>query len=295
MPGSVSRYGARAAPDISEAPPGQDGSPRHPKGAVVSASLPALAAEARLPALKLPPNRKFVDRRRYDSLMDVLLRRITARRFDPDQPVCEEDYRLILDAARQAPSGANAQPWQFIAITNDWTRQRIADSLVSEAARRASGGQRAEGPDYRALETAPGLLAVVADFRLSWAFSGLMAGSELDQRYHATAERVILQSAACATMAAHLAAASLGYQSWWISVLGQDDTQADLHALLGVPDDLTITDLIAFGHSAEPLRRRWKKSIADILSWNRFDLANFRSVAQIDAWMADLRQKVLRK
>ncbi len=230
------------------------------------------------------PNRKFADRRRYEGLLDVLLRRTTARRFDPGTPVVEEDYRMILEAARLAPSGANTQPWQFVAITSAWRREAVADALAGQG-----------GIDARALATAPGMLVVVADFRLSWAFPGLMAGTELDQRYHANAERVLLQSVAAATMAAHLAAAALGHQSWWVSLLGQEDAQAALHALLCVPEDLTIVDIIAFGQAAGPVKKRWKKSVADIVSWDRFDMANFRSMAQIDAWMEDVRQGNIQK
>ncbi len=233
------------------------------------------------------PNRKIVDRRRYESLLDVLQRRASARRFSNAHPVTEEDYLLILEAARLSPSGANTQPWQFIVITAPAIRQAIADELVREQKQRGSSGI-----DYRAIETAPGMIVVVADFRLSWAFPGLMAGTELDQRFHANAERVILQSIASATMAAHLAASALGFQTWWISVLGQEDTQATMHRLLGVPPDLTIIDIMAFGHAAGPVTRRWKKTVADISSWNQFDMANFRSVAQIDSWMADVRRGV---
>ncbi len=242
------------------------------------------------PSARTPPHRKIVDRRRYEALLDVLQRRATARRFDTSQAVTEDDYRLILDAARLAPSGANAQPWQFIVITSGWTKKVIAEYFAREQRQRAAAGLGGAVIDYRALEHAPGMLVVVADFRLSWAFPGLMNGTELDQRYHANAERVILQSIASATMAAHLAAASLGFQSWWISVLGQEETQAAMHPLLGVPADLTITDIMVFGHAAGPVPRRWKKTVADISSWDQFDMANFRSVAQIDAWMADVRQ-----
>jgi nitroreductase len=238
------------------------------------------------------PNRKIVDRRRYEALLDVLQRRTTARRFSAAHYVTEEDYQLILQAARLAPSGANTQPWQFIVITSALSKQEIADALVSEQVQR---GQGAAAIDYRALENAPGMIVVVADFRLSWAFPGLMTGTELDQRFHANAERVILQSIAAATMAAHLAAAALGFQSWWVSVLGLEDAQASLQRLLGIPADLTITDIMVFGHAAGPVTRRWKKEVADISSWGHFDMANFRSVAQIDAWMADVRRGMASK
>jgi nitroreductase len=236
------------------------------------------------------PNRKIVDRRRYESLIDVLQRRCTARRFAATSLVTDEDYQLILEAARLTPSGANAQPWQFIVVRSAETKALIADALTQEQAVREAASGAVPVIDYRKLACAPGLIVVAGDFRLSWVFSGLMAGTELDQRFHANAERIILQSLAAATMTAHLAAAALGFQSWWISVLGLDETQGAVRALLGIPDDLTVTDIMAFGHAAQPKPPRWKKDVSDIASWDHFDMANFRSVGQIDAWMADLRR-----
>ncbi len=238
--------------------------------------------------------------RRYDNLLAVLESRATARAFDPGQSVSPESPRLILEAARLAPSGANTQPWQFIVVSSARVRHAIAAALVDAQAQRAAAAPSGQGAgiaqiDYRGAASAPGCIVVVTDFRLTWAYPGLMDGTEMDQRYHATAERIILQSVAAATTAAHLAAAALGYESWWISVLGQDDVQSRLHDLLGVPDDLTITDILLYGVAAQPVPKRWKKPVDDIISWNRFDLAHFRSLEQIDAWMRDVRERFARK
>ena len=37
------------------------------------------------------------------------------RRMRPD-PISDEDLEIILDAARQAPNGGNAQPWHFLVV-----------------------------------------------------------------------------------------------------------------------------------------------------------------------------------
>jgi nitroreductase len=227
------------------------------------------------------------DLERYAALREVLQRRSTARRFRAGAAVPREHYEMILDAARLAPSGANAQPWHYIVLTSPWTRRVIADYLCDEERRQQKRGKAAP-IDYRAVETAPGAILVVADFRTTWAYPGLMDGTELDQSYHAQAERIILQSVAASTAAAHFAAAALGYESWWISLIGKTETVAALHPLLGVPEDLAITDLLLFGQSAAPTRRRWKKTLAEMTSWDQFDMENFRSVEQIDAWIRDV-------
>ncbi len=38
--------------------------------------------------------------------------------------------------------------------------------------------------------------------------------------YYENAERILLQSVAASTMSAHLAAAALGYNVWWITAIG---------------------------------------------------------------------------
>jgi nitroreductase len=126
---------------------------------------------------------------------------------------------------------------------------------------------------------------------MTWAFPGLMEGSELDQPYHANSERILLQSVAASTMAAHLAATALGYQTWWISALGYDEARTAISRELGIPADLQITDFFLFGPSLLPPTPRWKKTRPQILSWDQFDLANFRSVEQIDEWISELRDK----
>ena len=76
-------------------------------------------------------------RARYDALMDVIRDRMTVRAFDPAATVPREHYELILDAARHSPSGANAQPWHFIVVTEQALKTAEAAVADSRAAQRA--------------------------------------------------------------------------------------------------------------------------------------------------------------
>jgi nitroreductase len=194
---------------------------------------------------------------------------------------------MILQAASLAPSGANAQPWHYVVITSAFTKRAIADHFIADQARQARPGLQAV--NYAGLASAPGFIVAITDPRMSWAYPGLMDGSELDQRYHANAEKITLQSVAASIMAAHLAATALGHQTWWVSVLGQDEARAAIQTLLGVPDDLRITDFLLFGPSLLPAPKRWKKQVGQIASYDHFNMDNYRSVEQIDEWMRDLR------
>jgi nitroreductase len=228
---------------------------------------------------------------RYEQLMEVLRDRATVREFDRGYRMPHGHIEKILDAAALAPSGANTQPWHYIVVTEQQMKRRIADQMVEDHARRDRSSGRPHKVDYAAMGHAPGFLVVLVDPRLTWAFPGLMDGSELDQPYHAHAERILVQSVAASTMAAQMAATALGYQTWWVSALGQEDARAAIGAMLGVPADLRITDFMLFGPALLPPERRWKKSRDQVASWDRFDMAGFRTVEQIDEWMRDLRRK----
>lgn len=239
------------------------------------------------------PRRDLGDRTRYDTLMEVVRNRMTVRAFDSSYVVPRAHYELILDAARHSPSGANAQPWHFIVVTEPEMKSRIAEYFREEQTVRAKLGMKFPTPDYRGLAGAPGFIVVATDFRWVKAFPVLNDGSELDRMYRQNAERILLQSVAAATMAAHLAAAALGYNVWWVTAIGQERAQQAMKPLLGIPDELAVLDIMCFGPAAKAPYKRWKKSLDEIVSWNRFDRAHLMTDAQIDEWVAKTRHKVM--
>jgi len=68
-----------------------------------------------------------------DLFMQVINDRRSIRNYT-DEKVSEEDLRLILESARQAPSGENAQPWRFIVV-----RDKKNKDFLSELGKNASG------------------------------------------------------------------------------------------------------------------------------------------------------------
>ena len=229
---------------------------------------------------------------RYEALMDVVRGRMTNRAFAPAE-IPPDHVEMILEAARHAPSGANAQPWHFIVVTDPAVKQTIGQCFVDEQQRRAKLRMGFPTPNYNGVKTAPGLVVVVADFRFVRAFPVLDDGSETDRRYRQNAERILLQSVAASTMCAHLAAAALGYAVWWITAIGQDDLQRTIRPLVGVPEFLSIIDLMCFGPPLKPSYKRWKKRLDQIVSWDRMDADDVMSDEQIDEWVKTTRHKVM--
>jgi len=60
------------------------------------------------------------------SVFELAKRRKTVRRFSSDS-VNIRDILLALEVACQAPSGANAQPWRFVIVTDPKKKKRIRE------------------------------------------------------------------------------------------------------------------------------------------------------------------------
>ncbi len=236
------------------------------------------------------------DRGLYDHFMEIARNRITTRQFDPDFEVPKEHYELILEAARHAPSGANAQPWHYIVVRDPAVKQKIADYFVEEQRFRARLKMKFPTPNYAGIAGAPGLIIIVADFRYVKAFPMLKDdNSDLNKMYIENAERILLQSVAASTMSAHLAATALGYNVWWITAIGQQKAQEAMRPLLKVPDELSILDIMCFGPPLKKIYKRWKKTPQEITNWDVFNQDNFLSSEEIDTWIKEKRHKVMYK
>ena len=84
--------------------------------------------------VKLP---KIGSTKTYKDLMSIVRNRVTVRKFDEKFKVPDDHYRLIIDAARHAPSGANAQPWHFIVVKDANIKKNISEYFVKEQRLRA--------------------------------------------------------------------------------------------------------------------------------------------------------------
>jgi 5,6-dimethylbenzimidazole synthase len=226
----------------------------------------------------------------------VVRNRVTVRKFAADYVVPGEHFEMILEAARHAPSGANAQPWHFVVVRDPATKQAIADYFVAEQRFRAKRKMKFPTPDYRGLATAPGFVVVCADMRWVRAFPGFRdADDAVARMYRENAERILLQSVAAATMSAHLAAAALGYCVWWVTAIGQDDAQAAMRPLLGIPEPLAVLDILAFGPAEAAPYKRWRRPLGEIAHAERFDATRLMSDAELEEWITTRRHRVMFK
>ncbi len=103
--------------------------------------------------LPMRPHRPFVPATTAadaaESFLDVMRRRRSVRAFS-DRPVPRELVETLVAAAGTAPSGANKQPWRFVAVSDPTLKREIR--LAAEAEERKLYEQRANEDWLRDLE-----------------------------------------------------------------------------------------------------------------------------------------------
>ncbi len=63
--------------------------------------------------------------------------------------------------------------------------------------------------------------------------------------------------------------------------------------LLGIPEDLSVLDIMCFGPAKKEPYKRWKRSLDEIVNWDRFDMAHYMTDEEIDEWIKKRRHRVM--
>ncbi len=228
----------------------------------------------------------------YDKLLEIAKRRRSIRRYKPD-PVPEGHIQKILEVARWAMSGANAQPWEFVVVTKPELRKKIFElyaihrkqtdvfnrTLVTELRHPVTGTLEAGQASFR---DAPVIIAICGDTRTLLATS--LAAEIIGY------ERVTFHfNLGNATMMAHLAAASLGLGAQWVSTT--PIWEGELKALLGIPAWYTLPHIMPLGYADYVPIPSYRRELSAITHQEGFDKAKLRTDDEIVQWIADLRNR----
>lgn len=193
---------------------------------------------------------------------DTMRARRTVREFSAD-PVDPELIRLAVRTAATAPSGANQQPWSFVAISDPSIKRAIRLAAEEEEKAFYSGRAGQEwlealaplGTDWDKpfLETAPWLIAIFAQ---RW---GVDAQGRKIKHYYVP-ESV---SIAIGLLIASLHSAGLATLTHTPSPMGF------LNQICGRPDNEKPLVLLVVGHPAENARvpAISRKDESEVLFW----------------------------
>ncbi|MGY2004135.1 5,6-dimethylbenzimidazole synthase [Blastococcus sp. SYSU DS1024] len=172
-----------------------------------------------------------------EALHTVIGARRDIRRYRPD-PVPPELLRSVLEAGHRAPSVGHSQPWRFVVVTEQGTRDRAAVLADRERLRQAellTPDRRARLLDLQleGIREAP-LGVVVACDRRTHA-TGVLG--------RATFPDADLWSCACAIQNMWLAARAAGLGMGWVTLF----QPPDLAELLHLPDGVQTLGWLCLG------------------------------------------------
>ncbi|HEY5018640.1 MAG TPA: 5,6-dimethylbenzimidazole synthase [Streptosporangiaceae bacterium] len=172
-----------------------------------------------------------------DALHTVLAARRDVRRYRPD-PVPADLLRQVLTAGHQAPSVGHSQPWRFIVISEQASRDRAALLADRERLRQADlfgADRRARLLDLQldGIRESPVGIVVGCDRRTP-------AAGVLGRAGFADAD---LWSCACAIENMWLAARAAGLGLGWVTLF----QPADLADLLNLPDGVETLGWLCLG------------------------------------------------
>jgi len=159
-------------------------------------------------------------------------------------PLKRTEIEQILAAAALAPSAANVQPWEFIAITDAHVKAKLA-ALAQEPFLR-------EAAEASWLAEAPVLVVACLD-RL-----------RAKARFGELGEKLIgIQDVAIAIHLTRIRAQSMGIGSTWVR---EFDLQG-VAELLSLPSELVPQAVLAFGYTAERPQRTPQLQPTDFVRW----------------------------
>jgi len=148
--------------------------------------------------------------------LEAILSRRSIRKYTPI-PVSDEELHKMLDAAMNAPSSSNGQPWHFVVIDE----RKVLDEIPRFH------------PYSNMLKEAPMAVVVCGDTTLE------------------KTKGVWVQDCSAATENLLVAARAQGLGSVWLGVFPIEERMAGLKRLLGLPDNIIPLNIIALGHPAE--------------------------------------------
>ena len=167
-------------------------------------------------------------------LFEAIKGRYSVRAYQA-RAVEADKLERILEAARQAPSGGNRQPWKFVVVRDAALRQK----LVAACSDQAFVGQ------------APVVIAGVGQMPDRVMKCGV-PGDPVDL--------------AIAMEHIALAATAEGLGTCWIGAFYQDQVRQ----LLGIPETCRVIEMMTLGYPADKPKVSSRKALAEIVCYDRF-------------------------
>ena len=205
------------------------------------------------------------------SLVDATLKVIQDRRSIREytaEAVSEKDLEMILEAARQAPSGENAQPWRYVVVRDAATRKklgalagggsgrRFTAEFVTKKMQERFSSLEDEAKKKAAFEklTSGKVSAFLADAPVCLVACGKKDVWDMPFDTSAAIENILLM----------VTALNLG-ACWVIAPCIDIRDEERLKGLLGIPEGFKAVSIISIGHPVRPHRPRPRLAVKELV------------------------------
>lgn len=193
-----------------------------------------------------------------DATMKVIQDRRSIRDFT-EEPVSDEHLDMILEAARQAPSGENAQPWRFIIVKDEAMRKkmgaiagggsgrRFTAEFVTKKMQERFATLQDEAKRQAAFQklTSGQVSTFMADAPINLVVCGKKDVWDMPYDTSAAIENILLMVTA------------LGLGACWVIAPCIDIRDEErIKELLGIPEGFKAVSILSIGHPTRPHRQR---------------------------------------
>ena len=224
----------------------------------------------------------------YEKFIEVVKKRRSVRRFEKGRKVDRETLLKIAEAGRWAPTGANAQCWDLIVVDAPDTRRAVLDVFLRQSQRLVDHAKGFPTVKKTYLANTVAIFVVLGDSRFKACFPQ-GTSPEWQREYSDNNERIFLASLGAAIQNIQLAVTSCGLTSAWLSGGGEDKTNEELAAVLGYPPFLSAIGTVPIGYPEKDVNRRYRRPLAKIVHWNRYDAEKLRPDAMIEHYVREVR------
>jgi len=160
---------------------------------------------------------------------DAISKRASVREY-LNKPVPRDVLEQLIDAGRRAPSARAVEPWEFVAVTERSTLDKLGEMISTGLF----------------LKQATACIVVFCS----------------DTKYY-------LEDGAAATENILLAATDLGLGTCWIAGDKKEYCEA-VAKFFGVPEHLKLISLISAGWPTKEVKQRKRRQVKDVLHWERY-------------------------
>lgn len=211
----------------------------------------------------------------YDCLLDLVKQRRTIRQFKSD-PVPDDYITKIIEVARWAPSGFHTQPWEFVLIKDPGVKNKIVETLEHKAP--AIKDPTKQGLYRPSFKDAPVFILALCDWRAKVGLPGQTPENI------ARVANLYASSMANTFLLMHLAATSMGLASQWYSATSRGEAERAIKEIIGIPEALTIYDMMVVGYAANPPGPKIIRDTAEMIHYDNCGEKDFRSDEEVTAY-----------